>query len=528
MSTTGGDRLSRGPRVVAFLGTGRYKETCYVHGGHGRLRTRFVTRAIAHLWGAREVVVLATRKAQEENGPGLEEAFRGGPPLRTVPIPDGKDEQELWAIFRAMAEALGEPPVILDITHGFRTQPFFAAGALAMLRAAGRLGRGEAQVLYGRYLEEEPEESPIWDLTLLLDLVEWAHGAATFARTGNPSLLIETAEGAWAERARTLTPRGGRFPKVQVLVGALRRFGEDLATIRVASLVTGYEQEAAKKGKARSSARALREALERYREEVVEALPPFGPVLDRVREVVEGLEAERLASPEGQQALLALARHYLDLQRYPEAAVVLREGHVNRYGGSEAVEVNDPAFHPAARAEAERRWGATDGDAQRRIAEVRNDIQHGGFRPQPLKAEVLIDRLEQLWEEAKIRWAGAPPRCGPGRVWLVTRHPGAAEWCRRQGLAPEREVAHLDPGQVQAGDVVVGTLPVHLVAALNEKGARYVHLAVEVPPEARGKELSAEDLERFGARLEAYSVRSEEPPSAVSGASQTASKEEPQ
>ncbi len=73
----------------------------------------------------------------------------------------------------------------------------------------------------------------------------------------------------------------------------------------------------------------------------------------------------------------------------------------------------------------------------------------------------------------------------------------------------------------------MGTLPVHLVAALNEKGACYVHLAVEVPPEARGKELSAEDLERFGARLEAYSVHREAPLSGVGGALQTASKGEP-
>ncbi len=522
MSAREGSSQREGPRVVAFLGTGKYEETCYVHEGRARLRTRFVTRAIAHLWGAREAVVLATRKAQEENGPGLEEAFRDGPPLRIVPIPDGKDEQELWAIFQALAEALGEPPVILDITHGFRAQPFFAAGALAMLRAAGRLGRGEAQVLYGRYLQEEPEESPIWDLTLLLDLVAWAHGAATFARTGNPSLLIETAEGAWAERVRTLTPRGGRFPKVQVLVNALRRFGEDLATIRVASLVTGYEQAQDKKHKARGSARALREALERYREEVVEVLPPFGPVLDRVREVVEGLEAERLASPEGQRALLALARRYLDFQRYPEAAVVLREGDINRYGGPEAVEVNSASFNREARREAEGRWAEQEDQG---VADVRNDIEHGGFRRQPHQAQVLIDRLERLWEEAKTRWADAPPRREPGRIWLVTRHSGAAEWCRRQGLAPDRVVAHLDPGEVRPGDVVVGTLPVHLVAALNKKGARYVHLAVEVPPEARGKELSAEDLERFGARLEAYGARREELPSGVRGLASAATKE---
>lgn len=89
---------------------------------------------------------------------------------------------------------------------------------------------------------------------------------------------------------------------------------------------------------------------------------------------------------------------------------------------------------------------------------------------------------------------------------LVTRHSGAIEWAARQGLAPDRVVPHLDPDDIRPGDVVVGTLPVHLAARVCARGGRYLNLSVDLPPEARGLELGADDLERYGARLEEYAV----------------------
>lgn len=90
---------------------------------------------------------------------------------------------------------------------------------------------------------------------------------------------------------------------------------------------------------------------------------------------------------------------------------------------------------------------------------------------------------------------------------LVTRHPGALEWLLAQGFAAVEHVAHLDPARVVPGDTVIGTLPVHLAAEVCARGARYFNLSLDVPESARGRELSAEELERYGARLEEYVVR---------------------
>lgn len=92
---------------------------------------------------------------------------------------------------------------------------------------------------------------------------------------------------------------------------------------------------------------------------------------------------------------------------------------------------------------------------------------------------------------------------------FVTRHPGAVEWARRRGIEAEM-IAHLDDqtiARLRSGDVVMGVLPVAVAAEVCARGARFVHLELHVPPELRGRELSADDLERLGARLVEYEVR---------------------
>lgn len=91
-------------------------------------------------------------------------------------------------------------------------------------------------------------------------------------------------------------------------------------------------------------------------------------------------------------------------------------------------------------------------------------------------------------------------------TFFVSRHPGAVEWAKRQALAVDRFVPQLAAEEIALGDVVIGTLPVHLAREVCACGARYLHLALDLPADARGRELSADELERCGARLEPMRV----------------------
>jgi CRISPR-associated protein Csx16 len=91
-------------------------------------------------------------------------------------------------------------------------------------------------------------------------------------------------------------------------------------------------------------------------------------------------------------------------------------------------------------------------------------------------------------------------------AYFVTRHAGAIDWARRAGIDATL-INHLDPAILRPGDTVLGTLPVSLAAQVCAQGARYLHLTLDIPAEHRGRELTAADMNAFGARLEEFEVR---------------------
>jgi len=91
-------------------------------------------------------------------------------------------------------------------------------------------------------------------------------------------------------------------------------------------------------------------------------------------------------------------------------------------------------------------------------------------------------------------------------TYFVSRHPGAVAWAQEEGVAVDKQITHFDPTIIREHDVVIGSLPVHMVADICERGGDYYHLSMELESEMRGKELSADDMRACHARLEAFCV----------------------
>ena len=91
-------------------------------------------------------------------------------------------------------------------------------------------------------------------------------------------------------------------------------------------------------------------------------------------------------------------------------------------------------------------------------------------------------------------------------VWFISRHPGAIDWVRQRNISIDHYEVHLDIAQVAAGDLVIGTLPIHMAAEVCQRGARFFFLALDLPAEYRGRELTAEDIDRCHGRLVPYHV----------------------
>lgn len=486
------------PRLVTFLGVGDYQPTTYAFQGRS-VETRFVAQAIAEFLDCGRTTVLATQEAEGRHGEALRAALEdAGRRVELRRIPSGRSEAELRDQFRILRDALTEDtetPLTIDITHGFRAQPFFAAAGLAVLSASGRLPE-RTRILYGAFEAKDGNSTPIWELSPLLDMMGFAQAASAFRQTGDARPLANALE---AERRRIATraQQGERgFAKAQ-LVAPLRRFAADLAATRLAALLVGVERN----GKfERSSARALHEALEKWAEQCDRDHPALVPLIGDLIEMTSGLlvpeDAAReqgLAAAEARQATAALAELYLGFGRLMEAAAIAREEIVSRTATQpEAIRAGRRDFDPEARAAVERTASAARDI--RSLWDWRNDLLHAGMRLDPLPGDRLAGNVRALVDEI----------ARPARTIVVSRHPGAIEWIKRQGIEGDEVLEHVaeeDIARLRAGDRIVGTLPVTLVARLCDRGVICEILSLDMDQSDRGRELSARDLEAAGARL---------------------------
>lgn len=496
-------------RLISFLGTGNYQPVRYcLEGSSECCTTPFVAAALACLLPAEEVVVLATEKAENAHREALVQELQkfGKPQPRWVRICDGRSQDELWANFDRLAELLSQTEaeqVVLDITHGFRSQPFFAGAVVSFVRAVEERAP-QIRIVYGVFEARDSENrAPIWDLTAVVDLLDWTQAIKVFLASGQGRDLADRAEAMGQRLARDWAKtKMGQPPRVKKFASALRTFSEALVTVRTGELLLA-------RGEHSSAARWLAQAIVEAKDDLTAHIPPLSRALEKISQMVDPLilAQDHLGGEAGQRAMANLARLYLRLGRYAEAGITLREGWVNLYATPEATCPGE-RLDPKARQIAEQRL-AQAGFIERRLMGLRNDLEHGGFREEPLPADAICDQLQRFadkFEQAKPADTADRGQTA-GTVWFVSRHPGAIEWAARQGIRVDRQVTHLDIDQVRAGDTVIGTLPVHLAAEVCARGARFFNLSLDVPPEVRGCELSADDLERFGARIEEYEVQ---------------------
>lgn len=92
------------------------------------------------------------------------------------------------------------------------------------------------------------------------------------------------------------------------------------------------------------------------------------------------------------------------------------------------------------------------------------------------------------------------------RRFIVTRHPGARDWLAKKKVSFSLLMEHLDLSVLEPGDEVLGTIPLQMAHRVFQKGALYYHLVLEMPFSKRGMELTAEELENYGARFEPFEV----------------------
>lgn len=382
-------------KAISFLGPTDYKTVTYTYRDQ-EFTTRLFPEALFHFFpDLQQLYVFATPTVQSH--PNLAQLRERVPPdrLTVVPIPEGHTEEELWDIFSALTEVVAErEEVVFDITHSFRSIPFLTFLAAAYLRAARR-ARIRA-VVYGAYdarPKDDPGPRPVFDLTPFVSLLDWLAATNQFIHTGDAQYL-----------ARLLRQEGEARRS-----GALKHAGETLEPFSLAVMLCRPLEVMRDAGR-------MENMLKRAAGVMAQWARPFTVMADRI-------QAEygkyNLPDPIGDVAAslrhqLSIIRWYAEHGQIIQAVTLAREWVVTAVGmqlqGSfilatderEKIErglsglcrVAQGRSFPCELNEVGRAlqsWPEAQAirDLWNQLSTVRNDLDHAGMKPGPMKAATL-------------------------------------------------------------------------------------------------------------------------------------------
>lgn len=401
-------------KLITFLGTGVYGETEYVL-KEQRCVARYAPVATCAFLEPDELIVFATTEAEAAHGTLFKSLL--DIPTRFITIPLGQNTQELWRIFDIVTQSVPQgESVAFDVTHGLRSFPLIGLLVAAFLRAARRIEI--KAVLYGAYDVRDqtvnPNRTPIFDLSPMLTLLEWAVGADRFNSTGDARYLASLIEGQ--RKGLALEAKGNAEKLAQI--GALGNLASTLTTIsqslRLIRPVQAMEQVA-----------GLPERVQRARPALTQLAPaqPFALVLDSVAQAYAPLAIPPSDQPDSLAHTLeverAMAHWCTERELWVQAIAIAREWLVSwvmyQIGMTNLTQLN-------ARQCVENVLGAEANawlEAQKKkqpfaplflaalpqaelvlslwnpLTQTRNDALHAGKRDDPGKPEDLITQIKK-------------------------------------------------------------------------------------------------------------------------------------
>ena len=172
-------------RLVSFLGTNDYTEVTYALPGTDQTcASRYVQEALVSHYDITEVVILVTPEARDMHADAVGEVLRPcGVPLEFNSIANPVDEASQWALFEALAEAVGDArKAVLDVTHSFRSVPLIGVAAALYLEKLH--GLTVEPIVYGHF-DKATSTGMVVELGSFLSLIKLTYGADIFERTGD-------------------------------------------------------------------------------------------------------------------------------------------------------------------------------------------------------------------------------------------------------------------------------------------------------------------------------------------------------
>lgn len=165
--------------LIGFIGNNDYKETSYSFAGGEPVKSKLVIQVLKEHLNPDKIYIIGTEKSRWDF---IEEIFDSNV-YEKVLIPFGYNEEEFWKIFDTLLSLdIGESELYIDVTHGFRSLPFFISVVLTFFEQVKSV---KIKGLYYGIFETKDEIKPVVDLLPIIQLSKWINAYNLFKEYGD-------------------------------------------------------------------------------------------------------------------------------------------------------------------------------------------------------------------------------------------------------------------------------------------------------------------------------------------------------
>lgn len=273
---------------LSFLGIGGphgYNESYYINEETGKIskKVKYIQNAIVEIENNNFDVkyLFCTEEAKNERFIELMEENGRKYEFKTVEIPNGKNENEIWEIFQKIYDVINErDEIVFDVTHSYRFLPMLGLQLLQYAKflkkiTVKKLCYGAYEMRYNKEVsgkEGEIEVSPIMDFTSFSTLQDWSLAGHMFVKTG----VIEEFAGLSRKELTGLHKSLNReINNLYNISGDLKVIASNFHTNRGINIVEAYRIE------------ELKEKIISMKKEL---LPPFTLILEEIEKSISLLK----------------------------------------------------------------------------------------------------------------------------------------------------------------------------------------------------------------------------------------------
>ena len=402
---------------LSFLGLGNYEKCVYTFEKEKSKNVKFVQNAIVEICKDKfdKKFVLCTPSAKNTHYNSLVNEI--GHSFEAVNISEDMSEKGIWEIFQQIYDVLNEnDEVVFDITHSFRFMPMLGITLLQMAKFLKNIK--VKKVFYGAY---EPNkfkngitEFPLVDLTSFSMLQDWILAGYTLVNTGRAEEIEKLVKNDLIPLLKESKGKNIEAANLRKIADKIQDMTLNFRTNRGNEIITAHEM------------KEINESVKEIKESNL--LKPFKLVIENIHSDTKKFEYKN------EENIIYSIQWCIDKDLVQQGMTVLQEGistlvlkeigEKNQYNNinirSDVSHVLQNLNNPSDKFKENLSKELKLKDLQKKIlnikeikklskiyleiANLRNDINHAGFRNNPLKAQKFSKKLKENFEKFKEIW----------------------------------------------------------------------------------------------------------------------------